>query len=90
MEVTVHHSLALRCSSGSSAARLARLVRDEEVGGSNPLSPTWIGRQWRQIRRCPRSSGVERVLGKNEVGGSNPPVGLVDRPAGFREGEVVT
>src|SRR5438093_10000340 len=26
--------------SGRSAARLARLVRDQEVGGSNPLAPT--------------------------------------------------
>src|SRR6478609_96345 len=30
----------IRCASGSSAARLARSVRDAEVGGSNPLSPT--------------------------------------------------
>src|SRR5439155_16414823 len=28
------------CRSGRSAARLARLVRDQEVGGSNPLAPT--------------------------------------------------
>src|SRR5882762_11233238 len=27
-------------ASGRSAARLARLVRDQEVGGSNPLAPT--------------------------------------------------
>ncbi len=26
--------------SGCSAARLARFVRDEEAGGSNPLTPT--------------------------------------------------
>ena len=26
--------------SGCSAARLARVVRDDEVGGSNPLTPT--------------------------------------------------
>ena len=33
--------LYIRCAgSGSSAARLARSVRDAEVGGSNPLSPT--------------------------------------------------
>src|SRR5215211_2771790 len=30
-------------SAGSSAARLARSVRDAEVGGSNPLSPTVPG-----------------------------------------------
>ncbi len=29
-------------ASGRSAARLARLVRDQEVGGSNPLAPTEI------------------------------------------------
>ncbi len=28
------------CGSGRSAVRLARLVRDQEVGGSNPLAPT--------------------------------------------------
>ena len=28
--------------SGCSAVRLARFVRDEEVGGSNPLTPTMI------------------------------------------------
>src|SRR5690348_17526706 len=27
-------------SAGRGAARLARLVRDQEVGGSNPLAPT--------------------------------------------------
>ena len=27
--------------SGCSAARLARVVRDDEVGGSNPLTPTY-------------------------------------------------
>ena len=29
-----------RSLSGCSAARLARFVRDEEAGGSNPLTPT--------------------------------------------------
>ena len=28
-------------NSGCSAARLARVVRDDEVGGSNPLTPTY-------------------------------------------------
>ena len=77
-------------SSGSSAARLARVVRDDEVGGSNPLSPTWVfallGRRPSMAgqpagghgrRDCPRSSVVERILGKNEVGGSIPPVGSI-------------
>jgi murein DD-endopeptidase MepM/ murein hydrolase activator NlpD len=32
----------LVCRSGRSAARLARLVRDQEVGGSTPLAPTII------------------------------------------------
>src|SRR5918997_7042799 len=35
---------------GSSAARLARSVRDAEVGGSNPLSPTAPGVALRRSR----------------------------------------
>src|SRR5215208_3781205 len=35
---------------GSSAARLARSVRDAEVGGSNPLSPTAPGAALRRSR----------------------------------------
>src|SRR5260370_19961029 len=34
------HSYGRRVIAGRSAARLARLVRDQEVGGSNPLAPT--------------------------------------------------
>ena len=35
------HCVAPECvSSGRSAAWLARLVRDQEAGGSNPLAPT--------------------------------------------------
>jgi hypothetical protein len=34
--------------SGRSAAWLARLVRDQEVGGSNPLAPTIFYRQLRK------------------------------------------
>src|SRR3984893_158113 len=40
--VPIHRRLFahLKLSSGRSAAWLARLVRDQEVGGSNPLAPT--------------------------------------------------
>src|SRR6266536_4540864 len=34
-----HYSLHSSLTAGRSAARLARLVRDQEVGGSNPLAP---------------------------------------------------
>src|SRR5207248_5933463 len=37
------HGVGLGGGSGRSAARLARLVRDQEVGGSNPLAPTCRG-----------------------------------------------
>ena len=40
------------------------------VAGSNPVS--------RSLHFCRRSSGVERFLGKEEVGGSNPLVGSVN------------
>ena len=33
-------NLNSKFNSGCSAARLARVVRDDEVGGSNPLTPT--------------------------------------------------
>src|SRR5205807_4466957 len=34
------HRTETRIAAGRSAVRLARLVRDQEVGGSNPLAPT--------------------------------------------------
>src|SRR5260221_11772744 len=36
----VSRLLGFGAEAGRSAARLARLVRDQEVGGSNPLAPT--------------------------------------------------
>ena len=34
--------LNIQCFSGCSSARLERLVWDQEVGGSNPLTPTGV------------------------------------------------
>ncbi len=56
------------CLSGRSAARLARLIWDQEVGGSNPLTPTieqikkWafssVGRALALQARCRRFKSV--------------------------------
>ena len=40
----------MRNQSGCSAARLARFVRDEEAGGSNPLTPTIFHQSLRAAR----------------------------------------
>ena len=39
-----------RAMSGRSAAWLARLVRDQEVEGSNPFAPTIFSRQIKYLR----------------------------------------
>jgi hypothetical protein len=51
---------------GSSAARLARIVRDDEAGGSNPLSPILVVPLQERAARlflfysyAPRASSIE-------------------------------
>ena len=52
--------------SGCSAARLARVVRDDEVGGSNPLTPTT------QLKPASLAQLVERFTRNEQVAGSSP------------------
>src|SRR3954470_12301418 len=60
-------------NAGSSAARLARSVRDAEVGGSNPLSPTAPGVALRRSRfsfsDSPTMSNIDAaVMGEATAG----------------------
>ncbi len=65
-------------SSGRSAARLARLVRDQEVGGSNPLAPTEGGQAvWRTGGRKSRISAV--TVRRSDRPASVAPVAQLDR-----------
>src|SRR5438132_3682234 len=59
---------AWACRSGRSAAWLARLVRDQEVDGSNPFAPTTSFKANNlQRRKVPTTSW----LCAKEIGGSN-------------------
>jgi hypothetical protein len=54
--------------SGRSAAWLARLVRDQEVGGSNPLAPTTSLQAVAQAFSFFFYSFALRVVGENNTG----------------------
>src|SRR5437762_11196356 len=56
------------CRSGRSAAWLARLVRDQEVDGSNPFAPTNL------LGSATYKTGkrIERLVQGQEVDGSSP------------------
>src|SRR3989475_5476880 len=58
-------SLLGSSSSGRSAARLARLVRDQEVGGSNPLAPTRKAREQETATDAADAQG--RTGGRHQV-----------------------
>ena len=63
-------------SSGRSAAWLARLVRDQEAGGSNPLAPTILFESTIYITR----KSEERLVAGQELERSNPPTPSIISP----------
>ena len=69
--------------SGRGAVRLAHLVWDQGVAGSNPAAPTKKHSSWRMFFCLTTSQydlsglssvGLERCLDRAEVAGSNPAV----------------